>query len=160
MVGYHVHLKSGFFGPILGLKKTKMEEEKARQIALDLLKYVKMEGKEDTLAKNFPYGEQRRLEMARALASQPKLLLLDEPTAGMNPRETQDMMDFIQHMRAELGITIILIEHQMRVVMNISDIVTVFDYGKMIAEGLPEEIKNNKTVIEAYLGTGEAADSH
>jgi len=160
MVGYHVHLKSSFLGPILGLKSTRMEEEKARQIALDLLKYVKMEGKEDTLAKNFPYGEQRRLEMARALASQPKLLLLDEPTAGMNPRETQDMMDFIEHMRGELGITIILIEHQMRVVMNISDIVTVFDYGKMIAEGLPEEIKNNKTVIEAYLGTGEAADSH
>lgn len=160
MVGYHVHLKSSFLGPILGLKSTKMEEAKARQIAMDLLKYVKMEGKENTLAKNFPYGEQRRLEMARALASQPKLLLLDEPTAGMNPRETQDMMDFIEHMRGEIGITIVLIEHQMRVVMNISDIVTVFDYGKMIAEGLPEEIKNNKTVIEAYLGSGDAADSH
>ncbi|OGR15161.1 MAG: ABC transporter ATP-binding protein [Desulfobacterales bacterium RIFOXYA12_FULL_46_15] len=160
MVGYHVHLKSSFIGPILGLKSTKMEEAKAKQIAMDLLKYVKMEGKENTLAKNFPYGEQRRLEMARALASQPKLLLLDEPTAGMNPRETQDMMDFIEHMRGEIGITIVLIEHQMRVVMNISDIVTVFDYGKMIAEGLPEEIKNNKTVIEAYLGSGDAADSH
>jgi len=160
MVGYHVHLKSSFLGPILGLKSTRMEEAKATQIAMDLLKYVKMEGKEDTLAKNFPYGEQRRLEMARALASQPKLLLLDEPTAGMNPRETQDMMDFIEHMRGQLGITIVLIEHQMRVVMNISDIVTVLDYGKMIAEGLPEEIKNNKTVIEAYLGSGDAADSH
>ncbi len=160
MVGYHVHLKSSFLGPILGLKSTKLEEEKAKQIAMDLLKYVKMDGKEETLAKNFPYGEQRRLEMARALASQPKLLLLDEPTAGMNPRETQDMMDFIEHMRGEIGITIVLIEHQMRVVMNISDIVTVFDYGKMIAEGLPEEIKNNKTVIEAYLGSGDAADSH
>ncbi len=160
MVGYHPHLKSGFFGPILGLKSTRDEEAKAKQIAMDLLKYVKMEGKEHTLAMNFPYGEQRRLEMARALASQPKLLLLDEPTAGMNPSETQDMMDFIEHMRGELGITIILIEHQMRVVMNISDIVTVIDYGKMIAEGLPEEIKNNKQVIEAYLGSGEAADSH
>jgi len=160
MIGYHVHLKSGFFGPILGLKSTKIEEERARQIALDLLKYVNMEGKGETLAKNFPYGEQRRLEMARALASQPKLLLLDEPTAGMNPNETQEMMDFIEHMRGELGITIVLIEHQMRVVMNISDIVTVLDYGKMIAEGLPEEIKNNKTVIEAYLGSGDAADSH
>jgi len=159
MVGYHIHLKSGFFGPILGLKSTKEEEKKAQQIALDLLKYVDMEGKEDTLAKNFPYGEQRRLEMARAIASQPKLLLLDEPTAGMNPSETQQMMDFIEHMRSELGITIILIEHQMRVVMGISDIVTVLDYGKMIAEGLPEEIKNNKTVIEAYLGSGDAAEA-
>jgi branched-chain amino acid transport system ATP-binding protein len=160
MIGYHVHLKSGFLGPILGLKSTIKEEAKAKEVAFDLLKYVKMEGKEETLAKNFPYGEQRRLEMARALASQPKLLLLDEPTAGMNPRETQDMMDFIEHMREELGITIILIEHQMRVVMNISDIVTVLDYGKMIAEGLPEEIKSNKTVIEAYLGSGDAANSH
>ena len=160
MIGYHPHLKSGFFGPIFGLKSTRDEEAKAKQIAMDLLKYVKMDGKEQTLAMNFPYGEQRRLEMARALASQPKLLLLDEPTAGMNPSETQDMMDFIEHMRGELGITIILIEHQMRVVMNISDIVTVIDYGKMIAEGLPEEIKNNKQVIEAYLGSGEAADSH
>ncbi len=160
MVGYHVHLKSNFLGPILGLKSTKLEEEKATEVALDLLKYVNMEGKGETLAKNFPYGEQRRLEMARALASQPSLLLLDEPTAGMNPRETQDMMDFIEHMRAELGITIILIEHQMRVVMNISDIVTVLDYGKKIAEGLPDEIKKNKTVIEAYLGSGDAADSH
>lgn len=158
MVGYHVHLRSGFLGPILGLASTKKEEEKAKTIALDLLQYVGINQRENILAKNFPYGEQRKLEMARALASKPKILLLDEPTAGMNPNETQEMMDFIEHIRDEFGITIILIEHQMRVVMNISDIVTVLDYGTMIAEGLPEEIKQNQTVIEAYLGSGDAAN--
>ena len=117
-----------------------------------LLNFINMGGKGDLLAKNFPYGEQRRLEIARALASRPKLLLLDEPTAGMNPSETQEMMDFIKHLRDELGITIILIEHQMRVVMGMSETVTVLDYGKKIAQGTPEEIKNNPAVIKAYLG--------
>ena len=123
-----------------------------------MLGFINMNGKGDFMAKNFPYGEQRRLEIARALAARPKLLLLDEPTAGMNPSETQGMMDFIQHLRDELGITIILIEHQMRVVMGISEIVTVLDYGKKIAEGTPEEIRNNPDVIEAYLGRGSAAE--
>ena len=102
---------------------------------------MNLAGKGDFLAKNLPYGDQRRLEIGRALAARPKLLLLDEPTAGMNPRETQDMMDFIQHLRDELGITILLIEHQMRVVMGISETVTVLDYGKKIAEGTPAEIQ-------------------
>lgn len=160
LVGLHIHLKSNIFGMIFALPNTKKEEKEAADEARRLLKFVNLEGKANLLAKNFPYGEQRRLELARALASKPKLLLLDEPTAGMNPSETQSMMDFIESLRDELGITILLIEHQMRVVMGISDSVTVLDYGKKIAEGLPDEIKNNSTVIEAYLGTGSAAKTH
>jgi len=156
LVGMHSHLHSWFIEPILGLPSYKREEAEAREEAMRLLQFVELEDKAFFLSKNLPYGEQRRLEIARALALKPKVLLLDEPTAGMNPRETEETMALIRRLRDERGITIVLIEHDMKVVMNISDIISVLDYGQKIAEGTPLEIRTNPRVIEAYLGRGAA----
>ncbi len=157
LVGMQPHLKSGVLGAIFHDPRTNREEKEAVAEANRLLGYINLIGMGDLLSKNLPYGQQRRLEIGRALASKPKLLLLDEPTAGMNPRETQDMVSFIRRLRDELGITILLIEHQMRVVMSISEQITVLDFGVKIAEGTPKEIQKNPRVVEAYLGRGAAS---
>ena len=153
LVGMHVRLHGTLFEAIVRTPRVRKEEAEARVRARELLEYSGLVRKDGVIGRNLSYGDQRRLEVARALATQPKLLLLDEPTAGMNPQETADFTSFVARLRDEQKLAVLLIEHDMRVVMGVSDRVTVLDYGEKIAEGTPQEIQKNDRVIEAYLGT-------
>lgn len=159
LIALHYNVKYSVVKSILRTNSYYLEEETMREEALNLLKIFHIDGKASVLAKNLPYGEQRKLEIARALATKPSLLLLDEPAAGMNPQETEDLMHLIRFIRDEFHLTVLLIEHDMQLVMGICERIVVLDYGQTIASGTPDEISSNPTVIKAYLGEEVAIDA-